>query len=105
MTDSINMYSSLGLTTSSSPFTSKVEGSGIGPSIVHLFESYLVRMKFSILLCRVSRVFVRIMEGRTLLQERGRVPALPPSIYISSQHIAIAYVGRPLTYLLSRFPI
>ena len=33
-------------TSSSSP---NVEGSGIGPSITHLFDSYLVRMKFSIL--------------------------------------------------------
>lgn len=36
-------------TTSSSP-SSRVEGSGIGPSITHLFDSYLVRIKFSILL-------------------------------------------------------
>lgn len=35
--------------TSSSPSTSKVAGSGIGPSITHLFSSYLVLMKFSIL--------------------------------------------------------
>lgn len=35
-------------TTSSSP-SSSVEGSGMGPSITHLFDSYLVRMKFSIL--------------------------------------------------------
>lgn len=34
--------------TSSSPSASKVEGSGIGPSMVHRFDSYLVRMKFSI---------------------------------------------------------
>ena len=35
--------------TSSSPSASRVEGSGIGPSITHLFESYFVLMKFSIL--------------------------------------------------------
>lgn len=28
----------------------RVEGSGIGPSITHRLDSYLVRMKFSILL-------------------------------------------------------
>lgn len=33
---------------SSSPSTSRVAGSGIGPSMTHLFESYFVRMKFSI---------------------------------------------------------
>lgn len=37
------------LTTSSSP-SSKVDGSGIPPSITHRLDSYLVRMKFSILL-------------------------------------------------------
>lgn len=35
--------------TSSSPSTSKDAGSGIGPSMTHLFSSYLVRIKFSIL--------------------------------------------------------
>jgi hypothetical protein len=35
--------------TSSSPSASSVEGSGMGPSITHLFSSYLVRIKFSIL--------------------------------------------------------
>ena len=35
--------------TSSSPSASRVEGSGIGPSITHRFASYLVLMKFSIL--------------------------------------------------------
>jgi hypothetical protein len=35
--------------TSSSPSTSSVAGSGMGPSITHRFSSYLVRMKFSIL--------------------------------------------------------
>lgn len=35
--------------TSSSPSTSRDAGSGIGPSITHLFNSYFVRMKFSIL--------------------------------------------------------
>lgn len=34
--------------TSSSPSASSVEGSGIGPSITHLFDSYLVLIKFSI---------------------------------------------------------
>lgn len=34
--------------TSSSPSASSVDGSGIGPSITHLFESYLVLIKFSI---------------------------------------------------------
>jgi hypothetical protein len=38
------------LTTSSSPSTSSVAGSGMPPSMTHLFDSYLVRMKFSILL-------------------------------------------------------
>ena len=42
--------SSVFTTSSSPPSLPRVEGSGIGPSIVHLFESYLVRMKFSILL-------------------------------------------------------
>ena len=32
----------------SSPSASRVDGSGIGPSITHLFDSYLVRIKFSI---------------------------------------------------------
>lgn len=35
--------------TSSSPSASSDAGSGIGPSITHLFSSYFVRMKFSIL--------------------------------------------------------
>lgn len=35
--------------TSSSPSTSSDAGSGIGPSMTHLFSSYFVRMKFSIL--------------------------------------------------------
>lgn len=35
--------------TSSSPSASSVDGSGMGPSITHLFSSYLVRIKFSIL--------------------------------------------------------
>ena len=35
--------------TSSSPAASKVAGSGMGPSITHRFDSYLVRIKFSIL--------------------------------------------------------
>src|SRR6202035_5224769 len=34
---------------SSSPSASSVEGSGIGPSITHLLDSYFVLMKFSIL--------------------------------------------------------
>ena len=34
---------------SSSPSASNVEGSGIGPSITHLFDSYFVLIKFSIL--------------------------------------------------------
>lgn len=34
---------------SSSPSTSNDDGSGIGPSITHLFESYFVLIKFSIL--------------------------------------------------------
>lgn len=34
--------------TSSSPSASKVAGSGIGPSMTHLLDRYLVRMKFSI---------------------------------------------------------
>jgi hypothetical protein len=37
-------------TSSSSPPSSNVLGSGIGPSITHLLLSYLVRIKFSILL-------------------------------------------------------
>ena len=37
-------------TISSSPSASKVEGSGIGPSMTQRFDSYFVRMKFSILL-------------------------------------------------------
>lgn len=41
-------------TTSSSASEPKVAGSGIGPSMTHLFESYLVRMKFSILLVELS---------------------------------------------------
>jgi len=39
-----------GHTTSSSPSPPRVEGSGMGPSMTHRFESYLVRIKFSILL-------------------------------------------------------
>ncbi len=35
--------------TSSSASASRVAGSGMGPSITHLFSSYLVRIKFSIL--------------------------------------------------------
>lgn len=34
---------------SSSPSTSRVDGSGMGPSITHRLSSYFVRMKFSIL--------------------------------------------------------
>lgn len=35
--------------TSSSPSAVRVKGSGIGPSIIHLFDSYFVLIKFSIL--------------------------------------------------------
>ncbi len=37
-------------TTSSSPSVSRVAGSGMAPAITHLFDSYFVRMKFSIFL-------------------------------------------------------
>jgi len=51
-TDSLRSTFCFSLTTlngmSSSPSASSVEGSGIGPSITHLFSSYFVRMKFSI---------------------------------------------------------
>ena len=39
-------------TTSSSPSVSRVAGSGILPSITHLFDSYFVRIKFSIFLIK-----------------------------------------------------
>lgn len=38
------------LTTSSSASPSRVDGSGIGPSITHLLDSYFVLIKFSIFL-------------------------------------------------------
>jgi hypothetical protein len=41
-------------TSSSPPSLPRVEGSGMGPSMVHLFASYLVRMKFSILLLAIK---------------------------------------------------
>ena len=46
---SILALQAMPLTTSSSP-SSRLEGSGIGPSITQRLVSYLVRMKFSILL-------------------------------------------------------
>jgi len=52
LSDIFSDHSGATHTTSSAPPLSSpsVEGSGIGPSIAHLFVSYLVRMKFSILL-------------------------------------------------------
>ena len=40
-------------TTSSSPSVSRVDGSGIGPSITHLLDSYFVLIKFSIFLSMI----------------------------------------------------
>jgi hypothetical protein len=45
-------FGSWGLTTLSSSESSRVDGSGIPPSITHRLDSYFVRMKFSILLPR-----------------------------------------------------
>lgn len=50
------------LTTSSSPSPPRVAGSGMGPSITHRFESYLVRIKFSILLCECQ--YTALLGGR-----------------------------------------
>ena len=59
------------LTTSSSPSASSVAGSGIGPSITHRLDSYLVRMKFSIFLIAFQQRMQRI--GIIDLPVRGDV--------------------------------
>ena len=56
-----NFLEKMWLTTSSSD-TSRVDGSGMPPSITQRFDSYFVRMKFSIFLYRVS--FVIVTHGR-----------------------------------------
>ena len=64
-------------TTSSSPSTLNVEGSGIGPSMTHLLDSYLVRMKFSIFLIIPSGPFDASGngEGQTRRKAHGLVQA------------------------------
>ena len=68
-------------TTSSSPSASKVDGSGIGPSMTHLLDSYFVLMKFSILLVALSKMYP-VHETRKLLtlpMAHAQAPALLPS--------------------------
>lgn len=60
------------LTTLSSP-TSNVAGSGIGPSITHRFDSYLVRIKFSILLSMFPLALVYCCDGEADSRFRGDV--------------------------------
>lgn len=59
---------------SSSPSTSSVAGSGRGPSIHHLFSSYLVRIKFSILasegVCPAASLASQYLLARALPQLR-----------------------------------
>lgn len=71
-------------TTSSSP-DSRVDGSGMPPSITQRLESYLVRIKFSILLSHSTRQHgVQVpsspQASLTLLRERDRAQVSPPNI-------------------------
>ena len=70
-------------TTSSSPSPSSVAGSGIPPSITHLFESYFVRMKFSIFLLSTELSSSSARNGGyrrlTLRREHGQEQALLPN--------------------------
>lgn len=71
-------------TTSSSP-DSRVDGSGMPPSITQRLESYLVRIKFSILLSHSNRqhggqVPFSFQASLTLLREHGRAQVSPPNI-------------------------
>lgn len=69
-------------TTSSSPSVSSVAGSGMGPSITHLFDSYFVRIKFSIFLQEISprTEFDGQQTLHTLQKEHAPVQALLPNI-------------------------
>lgn len=71
-------------TTSSSP-ASRVDGSGIPPSITQRLESYLVRIKFSIFLSRSNhqhevQVPFNLQASLTLLREHDRAQVSPPNI-------------------------
>lgn len=71
-------------TTSSSPSASSVAGSGIGPSITQRFDSYFVRMKFSIFLSENQPLSMLAELGnqeRTLQKVHDRERAWLPSIY------------------------
>jgi hypothetical protein len=82
----INMR--LNSTSSSSASSLRVDGSGTGPSIVHRFESYFVRIKFSILLwsSSVNKPWRSPPVKLTPLQGHDLVPTLLPSICISREH-------------------
>lgn len=56
----------------------RVEGSGIGPSITHRLDSYLVRIKFSILLDHYEPPKIFKTKGRqgklTIRREHDQAP-------------------------------
>lgn len=72
---------------SSPSSTSRVDGSGIGPSITHRFDSYLVRMKFSIFLqveLEYRSRFIKTPDGweiHTILRGHVQGQVLLPSTY------------------------
>lgn len=61
--------------------SSRVDGSGIPPSIIHRLESYLVRMKFSIFLLRspLTTIPHTPTASLTLPRGHGRVQVSPPN--------------------------
>ena len=75
-------------TTSSSPSASKVAGSGMGPSITHRLDSYLVLMKFSILLSSSKHCFPSCLFLIMYVPIRGNMPScqfcLPVPVWVST---------------------
>lgn len=62
--------------------SSSVEGSGVGPSIIHRLDSYLVRMKFSIFLRNSHQPQIQpnsFHNRLTLPTEYGQAQVSPPS--------------------------
>lgn len=69
------------LTTSSSPSTSRVEGSGMGPSMTHRFDSYFVRIKFSILASE------GMCPGASFASQYLCLSASCPLVYLSNPYL------------------
>lgn len=89
-----NLYGcNVDLTTLSSPSSSRVAGSGIGPSTTHLLDSYFVLMKFSIFLAVVqhlvaqSPVAFHLRFGGYMSGSQLRLPiSMNRELFIQSRH-------------------